>query len=227
MATVLAFDVYGTLIDTHGVVTELEERLGRGGKDSLATEFSRRWRDKQLEYSFRRSLMGAYVPFGQCTREALDFTDRALQAQLSDVDKDHLMAVYARLPAFPEAAGALERLAATGMRCVAFSNGTREAVEGLLEQAGIRERFEDVISVDEIKRFKPDPAVYAHLRNRLEVPPGDTWLISSNPFDVIGARHAGLHAAWVRRSLDAPFDPWGIEPDLTVTDLEALAERLS
>ncbi|WP_444677001.1 haloacid dehalogenase type II [Halomonas sp. E19] len=224
--TVLAFDVYGTLIDTHGVVTELEARLGRSGKEGMAAEFSRRWRDKQLEYSFRRGLMGAYVPFGQCTREALDFTDRALQAQLADVDKEHLMAVYARLPAFPEATEALARLSAAGMRCVAFSNGTFEAVDGLLEQAGLRERFEDVISVDEVKRFKPDPAVYAYLRNRLDVAPGDTWLISSNPFDVIGARHAGLHAAWVRRSLDAPFDPWGIEPDLTVPDLVALANRL-
>ena len=226
MATVLAFDVYGTLIDTHGVVTELEERLGAVGKGELAVEFSRRWRDKQLEYSFRRGLMGAYVPFGQCTREALEFTDRALQARLADVDKEHLMAVYARLPAFAEAAGALERLTRGGVRCVAFSNGTREAVEGLLDQAGIRGHFDGVVSVDEIKRFKPDPAVYAHLRNRLDVAPGDTWLISSNPFDVIGARHAGLHAAWVRRSLDAPFDPWGIEPDMTVADLDALAERL-
>ncbi len=226
MATVLAFDVYGTLIDTHGVVTELEERLTASGKETLAAEFSRRWRDKQLEYSFRRGLMGAYVPFSQCTREALEFTDRALQTRLADVDKEHLMAVYARLPAFAETANALERLTRAGVRCVAFSNGTREAVEGLLEQAGIRGHFDEVVSVDEIKRFKPDPAVYAHLRNRLEVAPGDTWLISSNPFDVIGARHAGLHAAWVRRSLDAPFDPWGVEPDMTVADLDALAERL-
>ncbi|MFN2332059.1 MAG: haloacid dehalogenase type II [Halomonas sp.] len=226
MATVLAFDVYGTLIDTHGVVTELEARLAASGKGELAAEFSRRWRDKQLEYSFRRGLMGAYVAFGQCTREALEFTDRALQTRLADVDKEHLMAVYARLPAFAETASALERLARAGVRCVAFSNGTREAVEGLLEQAGIRKHFDEVVSVDEIKRFKPDPAVYAHLRNRLEVAPGDTWLISSNPFDVIGARHAGLHAAWVRRSLDAPFDPWGVEPDMTVADLDALVERL-
>lgn len=227
MATVLAFDVYGTLIDTHGVVAELEERLGKSGKSALAAEFSRRWRDKQLEYSFRRSLMGAYEPFDQCTREALDFTDRLLQAQLTEVDMDHLMAAYTRLPAFPEATAALERLSSAGMRCVAFSNGTLAAVNGLLMQAGIREHFEGVISVDEIKRFKPDPAVYAYLRQRLEVAPDDAWLISSNPFDVIGARHSGLHAAWVRRSLDAPFDPWGIEPDLTVTDLEALADRLS
>jgi 2-haloacid dehalogenase len=227
MTPVLAFDVYGTLIDTHGVVTELEERLGASGKAAVAGEFSRRWRDKQLEYSFRRGLMGAYVDFAQCTREALEFTDRALQTRLSDVAKDHLMGAYAKLPAFAEADEALERLIASGVRCVAFSNGTREAVTALLEQAGILGHFEAVISVDEVKRFKPDPAVYAHLRNRLEVAPGDTWLISSNPFDVIGARHAGLHAAWVRRSLEAPFDPWGIEPDMTVADLDALAERLA
>ncbi|MGM0913461.1 MAG: haloacid dehalogenase type II [Pseudomonadota bacterium] len=226
MAQVLAFDVYGTLIDTHGVVTELEQRLGALGKAELAAEFSRRWRDKQLEYSFRRGLMGAYVSFGRCTEEALVFTDRALQAGLSETDRDHLMQVYARLPAFPEAADALRRFNAAGVTCVAFSNGTEPAVEGLLEQAGIRGHFEAVISVDEVKRFKPDPAVYAHLRYRLESEPGDTWLISSNPFDVIGARHAGLHAAWVRRSPEAPFDPWGIEPDLTVSDLEVLAERL-
>ncbi|WP_300271278.1 haloacid dehalogenase type II [Halomonas sp.] len=226
MAQVLAFDVYGTLIDTHGVVTELERRLGALGKAELAPEFSRRWRDKQLEYSFRRGLMGAYAPFGRCTEEALVFTDRALQAGLSENDRDHLMQVYAELPAFAEAEVALTRLAEAGVTCVAFSNGTAAAVEGLLEQAGLRRHFSEVVSVDEVRRFKPDPAVYAHLRHRLESEPGDTWLISSNAFDVIGARYAGLHAAWVRRSPEAPFDPWGIEPDLTVTDLEALAERL-
>jgi 2-haloacid dehalogenase len=223
----LAFDVYGTLIDTHGVVTELEERLGAFGKAELAAEFSRRWRDKQLEYSFRRGLMGAYVAFSQCTREALEFTDRALQTRLADADKDRLMATYAELPAFPEVAEALSRLEQARVCCVAFSNGTSEAVEGLLDRAGLRESFEDVISVDEVKRFKPDPAVYAHLRQRLEAAPGETWLVSSNAFDVIGARHAGLHAAWVRRSPEAPFDPWGIEPDMTVEDLTSLAARMA
>lgn len=130
MAQVLAFDVYGTLIDTHGVVTELERRLGALGKAELAPEFSRRWRDKQLEYSFRRGLMGAYAPFGRCTEEALVFTDRALQAGLSENDRDHLMQVYAELPAFAEAEVALTRLAEAGVICVAFSNGTAAAVEG-------------------------------------------------------------------------------------------------
>lgn len=221
MKAILAFDVYGTLIDTHGVVTELESSLGEN-----ARTFSQRWRDKQLEYAFRRGLMGAYVDFAQCTREALEFTDRAFRTGLADADKDRLMSTYSRLPAFPDVADALASLRRGGVTCVAFSNGTHDAVKALLEQAELFDHFDDIVSVDEIKRFKPDPAVYSHLRTRLESSVADTWLISSNPFDVIGAKHAGLHAAWVRRSAEAPFDPWGGEPDLTVSDLNELVERL-
>lgn len=223
MQPVIAFDVYGTLIDTQGVTAELERRLTQ---PENAPEFARRWRDKQLEYSFRHGLMGHYLPFSECTREALVFTDRALQTGLSDNDQDHLMAVYAELPAFPDVVPALDTLRDAGMRCVAFSNGTRQAVEKLLERANVVHHMDDVISVDEIKRFKPDPAVYAHLRTRLEARPEATWLISSNPFDVIGATHAGLRSAWIRRAPEAPFDPWGVEPDMTVPELETLAERL-
>ncbi|MFG6667218.1 haloacid dehalogenase type II [Halomonas sp. HNIBRBA4712] len=223
MQPVLAFDVYGTLIDTQGVVDELERRLKT---PSSAQEFSRRWREKQLEYSFRFGLMGAYVDFAECTHKALLFTDRAMQAGLSENDCDHLMSVYAELPAFSEVGAALSQLKAAGVRCVAFSNGTEEAVGGLLSKAGLTGYMDDLVSVDTIKRFKPDPAVYAYLRTRLEARPEHTWLVSSNAFDVIGAKHAGLKSAWVRRRSDAPFDPWGIEPDMTVTDLEAFAQRL-
>lgn len=220
---VLAFDVYGTLIDTHGVVEALNTELG---DTEMALPFSQRWRDKQLEFAFRRSLMGAYASFADCTRDALEFTDRAMGSQLSEVAKDRLMALYGRLPAFSDVAEGLARLSDAGMYCVAFSNGTQEAVTGLLAQAGIRERFDAIVSVDDIKRFKPDPAVYAYLRQCTESKAADTWLISSNPFDIIGAKYAGLHAAWVRRSAEAPFDPWGDEPDMTVSDLDELAERL-
>ncbi|RUR37790.1 haloacid dehalogenase type II [Vreelandella populi] len=223
MQPVLAFDVYGTLIDTLGVTTELERRLTDASK---AGEFAKRWREKQLEYSFRHGLMSAYVPFEECTHDALAFTNRALQAGLSDNDRDHLMAVYGELPAFPDVVPALDQLRDAGIRCVAFSNGTSDAVSKLLTRAGVESHMDEVVSVDDIKRFKPDPAVYAYLRSRLETRPEQTWLVSSNAFDVIGATHAGLRSAWIRRHSDAPFDPWGVEPDMTVPDLEALAERI-
>ncbi|WNL43094.1 haloacid dehalogenase type II [Halomonas sp. PAMB 3264] len=223
MQPVLAFDVYGTLIDTQGVTEELERRLADG---SRAQEFARRWREKQLEYSFRVGLMGAYVTFAECTRRALIFTDRALQTGLSDNDCDHLMTLYGELPAFDDVRPALAGLKEAGFRCVAFSNGTEEAVAGLLGRAGVSAYIDDWVSVDAIKRFKPDTAVYAYLRSRLDVRPEHTWLVSSNAFDVIGARHAGLKSAWVRRRSDAPFDPWGIEPDMTVTDLESFSSRI-
>ena len=221
MTTTLAFDVYGTLIDTDGVVTRLRQLLGEG-----AEEFSRRWRERQLEYSFRRGLMRAYQDFSVCTRQALDHTCLATGAALSGEDRRALLEAYRALPAFADAAPALSDLRAPGQRLFAFSNGSAEAVRTLLEAAGLLDLFQDVVSVDEIGSFKPDPAVYHHLLRRSGAVGASTWLVSSNPFDVIGAISAGLRAAWVRRSPAAVFDPWDIPPTLTVAGLLELGQRL-
>ncbi len=82
-----------------------------------------------------------------------------------------------------------------------------------------------MITVDDLKTFKPDPEVYWYLTRRLEGRPYETWLVSSNPFDVIGAKSAGLKAAWIKRNPDVQFDPWGIDPDLVAPDLETLAKE--
>lgn len=217
MATTLAFDVYGTLIDTHGVVTALREIV-----DERADAFSRAWRDKQLEYAFRRGLMRKYADFSVCTRQALDFTNASLQAELSDVQRDELLGLYRRLPAFADVEAGLTQLRDDGFRLYAFSNGTQAAVEALLETAGIRSFFIDIVSVDDLSTFKPDPAVYAYFLQRSGAAGGDAWLISSNPFDVIGAISSGMRAAWVQRSPDAVFDPWDVPPTLTVNSLPDL-----
>lgn len=218
----LAFDVYGTLIDTQGVVGALQGLIGE-----RATAFALAWREKQLEYSFRRGLMQHYADFATCTAQALDYCCQAQGLTLSAAERESLLATYKTLPAFDDVPGALRRLEASGLRLFAFSNGTREAVELLLHSAGIREHFVDVVSVDDLRSFKPNPAVYCHFLRQAGVTDEDAWLISGNPFDVIGARSAGMHAAWVRRDPAAVFDPWGIEPDMTVGDLGELADRLT
>jgi 2-haloacid dehalogenase len=221
MPTVLAFDVYGTLIDTHGVVIKLQEFVG-----SKAEEFSRVWREKQLEYSFRRGLMRTYETFGVCTSQALDYTCNFLDVGITADQKAALMAEYRRLPAFDEVKESLAGLKTDGHSLYAFSNGTADAVETLLGAAGIRDLFDGVVSVDDRRTFKPNPDVYEHLLNTTAASAGDAWLISSNPFDVIGAVSYGLRAAWVQRSNKSIFDPWGIDPTFTLASLRELGRFL-
>ena len=221
MADTLAFDVYGTLIDTNGVVRLLASMIG-----DTAPAFSHQWRDKQLEYAFRRGLMRRYRNFAVCTRDALEYTNASLKTALSERQKQQLLECYRTLPAYADAAPALQALEADRFRLYAFSNGSADTVEALLEAAGIGDRFLDIVSVDEIGAFKPDPAVYRHFLERASAPADAAWLISGNPFDVIGAVSAGMRAAWVRRSDEAPFDPWEVEPTLVVNSLTDLQQAL-
>ena len=222
MPITLALDVYGTLIDTHGVVVELEKHVG--GK---APEFSRIWREKQLEYSFRRGLMQNYANFGVCTSNALDYASSFFKIPLSRQAKEDILNVYKTLPAFGDVKEGLIRAKESGFRMFAFSNGIPDVVEMLLMTAGIRDFFLGVVSVDELKSFKPNPAVYSHFLRRSGAVGADAWLISSNPFDVIGAISSGMRAAWVQRSPEALFDPWGIEPTITVNSLYGLADNIT
>lgn len=222
MATTLAFDVYGTLINTHGVLSALEELVSGHAK-----AFSNTWRDKQLEYSFRKGLMQNYETFTVCTSQALDYTCSYYRTNLSDDQKMELMSLYRVLPAFDDVKEGLTRLKGAGFMLYAFSNGATDALEVLLDNAGIRDLFLGVISVDDIKSFKPNPAVYSHFLRKSKATGGSAWLISSNPFDVIGAISAGMKSAWVRRSPESVFDPWGVEPTITVTSLRELKEELS
>ncbi|HEB97584.1 MAG TPA: haloacid dehalogenase type II [Sedimenticola thiotaurini] len=221
MSQIIAFDIYGTLIDTAGIGEALVPLAGE-----RAALLSSRWRGRQLEYSFRRGLMGEYENFTVCTRDALDYSCRELGIGLPDDEADRLMAAYRRLPAFAESRDALQRLAAAGHRLFAFSNGPRNDLEALLGNAGLLPLFLDLVSVDEIRSFKPDPRVYRHFLSRSGAGDEGAWLVSGNSFDLVGAAACGFRTAWVRRSPDALFDSWGKAPTLTVSDLSELADRL-
>jgi 2-haloacid dehalogenase len=219
--TTLAFDVYGTLIDTNGVVDLLDKFIGNKAK-----AFSSTWRNKQLEYSFRRGHMQNYVSFAVCTSQALDYTCLFHKVELNLEQKNELMNIYSVLPAFDDVKEALTKLKEKGFRLFAFSNGKAEAVEKLLIHAGVRELFLDVVSVDDIKTFKPSPGAYAHFLRTAQTNGNEAWLISSNPFDVIGSISAGMKSAWIQRSSESIFDPWEIQPTITVSSLLELCEDL-
>ena len=213
----LGFDVYGTLVDPLALAEPLQALVGE-----QAIPFAGLWRSKQLEYSFRRGLMRRYADFDVCTRQALRYTQQALRCELPESDQDRLLEAYLYLPLFPEVAASLTALKAQGHQLVAFTNGVEASIRALLTNADVLSQLEDVVSVDDLRTFKPDPVVYAQLARRTEHAPNETWLVSSNAWDVIGAKAAGLRAAWVKRQSDAIFDPWDVEPDLVVNSLDEL-----
>jgi 2-haloacid dehalogenase len=218
---VLAFDVYGTLIDPF----RMEDHL-RPAFRAKAKEASELWRSKQIEYSFRRALMKKYQNFDTCTAQALGFVSAQLGIALSGEAQANLLSKYGQLPAYPDVIDALGEFAARGLSITACSNGTEDAVRGSLDHAGVLPRFSRIVSVDAIRTFKPDPAVYEYLVAELRVQREMVWLISSNPFDVIGAKACGLRTAWVQRDPKRSFDPWEFQPDAIVHSLTELKDVL-
>jgi len=215
---VLAFDVYGTLLDVHAIKTGAERYLG-----AQAAAFVARWREKTVEYAFRRGLMQCYLDFAGCNRQALDFVDLEMRTELTPETKQTLLDAQQRLPAFPDVAPALARLLQHQEELVAFSNGTVKSVEQALSAAQLGSYFSNIISVDELRTFKPNPAVYAYLTRSVATTANSVWLVSSNAWDVIGAKAAGLRAIWIQRNREQVFDPWGIEADATVGSMEECA----
>lgn len=221
MVFTLAFDVYGTLIDTHGLVAILETMTNKDAK-----AFSLLWRNKQLEYSFRRGLMQNYQPFEVCTRQALEFTCKAHNVELTSHQKSVLLEGYNALPAFSDVVDTLSELKQSGHRLFAFSNGSKDTVDSLLMKAGLREHFVSVVSCADLYSFKPNPAVYSHFLRESASVGSNAWLISSNAFDVTGAISSGMRAVWVKRAEDHIFDPWEIEPTVTISKLSDLTSKL-
>jgi 2-haloacid dehalogenase len=219
---VLAFDLYGTLVDPIAISGELSRVLG----ESEGREAAVLWRLKQLEYSFRLTAMGRYEDFAWVTSRALDFALASIGARVPDGEAQRLVGLYDHLQPFPDAVPALRALAGLGYELAVLSNGTPAMIANCLDNSGLAGFFGQRISVDEVRVFKPSPAVYRHAAVRLSRPVGQVRLVTSNAFDSVGASAAGLRTAWVNRSA-APFDTIGVQPDLTVPALDRLPEVLA
>ncbi len=221
MPDAIGFDVYGTLVDPLAMRTHL-----KGFAGDLAGQMAELWREKQIEYSFRRALMLKYENFDVCTAQALVFAANSLKLNLRDEDRAALLGAYRRLPPFPDALPAIRNLKGAGFKLAAFSNGVETSLRSLLEGSGILQYLDAVVSVDDLKTYKPDPRVYRYLSERHGLPLEKTWLASSNGWDVIGAKAAGLRAGWIKRKPEATLDPWEIKPDLVCSTLEDFSSLL-
>src|SRR5678815_2664983 len=183
----LVFDAYGTLFDVFSV-TSLCEQMFPGNGTALAMV----WRSKQLQYTLLRSMMNRYEDFWQVTRDGLVYAANALRLDL-DVDKrTRLMDAYMTLAAFPDVKPGLQQLKAMGLRLAVLSNGAPKMLESAARSAGIADLLDAVISVDEVKVFKPSPRVYELASTRLNMPKTNIGFVTSNSWDANGAGSAGL-----------------------------------
>jgi 2-haloacid dehalogenase len=187
------FDAYGTLFDVHSAVGQHRERVGRE-----ADRLSSLWRTKQLEYTWLRSLMGAYVDFWQVTQDALDYALDTCGITESQVKTD-LMNAYLALDCYAEVKATLVAIRERGLKTAILSNGSPRMLEAAVESSGLGGLLDAVYSVDEIGVYKPDGRVYQLACDRLGLPPGRISFQSSNAWDAVAAAYQGMAVAWVNR----------------------------
>ncbi len=207
------FDAYGTLFDVHSVVEAGREIT----RDPAA--LSTLWRQKQLEYTWLRALMGRYEDFWAVTESALGYALRRLELTATEAQVTTLMKAYLSLACFPEVPGALARL--DGRPRAILSNGSPRMLDAAVRSSGLDRHLQNVISVDAVKTYKPAAAVYALGPQALGIPAGEPLFVSSNAWDVAGAKAFGYRAAWCNR-LDAPAEELGLRADVVVARLDAL-----
>ncbi|EXJ85723.1 haloacid dehalogenase, type II [Capronia coronata CBS 617.96] len=225
--TVIALDLYGTLLSTASIAKELASHFGQDKAASIAAV----WRKYQLEYTWRLNSMGRYEHFSEVTRKSLLHALAEHGESLSDTDTDEILGAYDSLSTFPDVNPALSRLAEnTAIECVVFSNGTKSMVSNSVNRSSDLNSsvFKDMITVDAVEVFKPAPEVYKYLAQRVDKVGQESslWLVTANPFDVTGARAAGIQAAWVDRAGTGWQDKLGEGPTVVVRSLEEVADAV-
>ncbi|RDI41932.1 haloacid dehalogenase type II [Falsibacillus pallidus] len=212
------FDAYGTLFDVHSVMEKCNEFYPGKGE-----AISQTWRRKQLEYSFLRQLMGNYETFMDITRDALKYAVLENKEELHPEKEGMLMKQYLKLQHYQEVESVLSQLKQAGKTLAIFSNGSHDMLDPLVEQAGFTSLLDKVISIDEVKQYKPTPASYMHVLKTLDVKREEVLFMSSNGWDISGAKNFGFHTAWINRN-KLPVEELNLTPDRIYEDLNGILD---
>jgi 2-haloacid dehalogenase len=216
MSAIYVFDAYGTLFDVHSAVARHRDVVG-----PQADRLSELWRTKQLEYTWVRSLMGAYADFRSRTAEALDYAAARTGVTLASATREALLAAYETLSAFPEVKDTLVALKSRGATTAILSNGTPAMLANAVTSAGIGELLDAVLSVDPLRIYKTDARTYQLVIDRFGCSPGDVWFQSSNRWDVAGAAKFGFRTSWINRA-GLPDEYADLPPTRVLLSLDGL-----
>ena len=188
----VVFDAYGTLYDIQSVTSVTDQAFP--GQGDMITQV---WRMKQLEYTWLRSLMRRYEDFETVTRQSLIYTLRILGLRCNEALLGTIMDKYVHLDPYPDALSTLEHL--QGRKLAILSNGAPAMLNALVRNTGLDRFLDKTISVDSKQTFKPSPEAYSLIESELGAGPAEVLFVSSNPWDAIGAKAAGLKVAWIER----------------------------
>lgn len=219
----IAFDAYGTLFDVHSVTEKCEAIFPNKGR-----EISEIWRAKQLKYTWLRSLMGCYKNFWEITKDALIYTLKKLELDWDEQIVADILHEYLHLTPYDEIEESLKKLKETVDLSI-LSNGSPQMLHKMVSNANMSELFAEIISVDELQIFKPAMDVYKLGPTKFNLQKEEMLFISSNPFDVAGAKVFGYHVCWINRfnlQLEQ-FTDLKAKPDLIITSLAELVGKLS
>jgi 2-haloacid dehalogenase len=213
---VCVFDVNETLLDLAALDPLFERVFGDASVRRL-------WFNQTLQSAFVATMTDAYTTFGEAAGAALRMTEERQGVQISDEDRREILGGLRNLPPHPEVPESLDRLREAGFRLATLTNSTQEVAEAQIENAGLGDRFEQILSADTAKRLKPAPAPYRMAARTLEIPERGMRLIAAHAWDVAGALRAGCAAAFVARQ---PFDPLVEQPDVVGADLAEVADAI-
>jgi 2-haloacid dehalogenase len=189
------FDAYGTLFDVHAPARKLAAELG-----PKADAISALWRQKQLEYTWLRSLMGTHADFWHVTGDALNYALAAHDLNEPGL-KDELMALYLKLEPFPDAKEALAAVKGRSLRAAILSNGSPSMLDAIVRGAGLDKLLDFVLSVEDVGIYKPSRRVYRHAMQKLQLHDAPAiCFVSANSWDAQGAAHFGFQSVRLDRS---------------------------
>ncbi len=195
----ILFDAFGTLFDVYSV-TAMAEQIHPG----KGAEIAALWREKQIAYTWLRTLSGRHADFWQVTRDALRFALKKLGLPSDEAVEKKLMSQYASLSAFPENLEALRALKNSGLPLGILSNGTPQMLDIAVKSAGMHGLFDHILSVEAVRQYKTSAAAYALGPAAFKLPARQNMFVSSNAWDACGATWFGYTSFWINRTGQPP-----------------------
>jgi len=214
--TACVFDAYGTLFDVNSAAAKCKKKLGNRWES-----FANAWRTTQLEYTWLRSLMKKHKNFWQITEDSLDHTMETFK--IKNEMRNELLNLYKELSPYPEVKECLNILKTKKIKIAILSNGTPDLLKSLVESNNIQNCFDDIMSIESVRIYKPDAKVYEMPIKKYECKPENICFLSSNTWDVAGGGIFGYNAVWVNR-FNKIFDKLSYKPRFVINNLNQLLE---